>query len=69
LHSTKRSNGKKKKGWQPYSSKTNSTEDSVGNEENGYPFPDPKKTIINVTKELSDVHKKKPEGGNCRRNQ
>jgi hypothetical protein len=36
LYSTKRSNGKKKKGWQPLSSKNNSTQDSMGNEENGY---------------------------------
>jgi cell division ATPase FtsA len=31
----------------------------VGNEENGYPVPDPSKATINVTKELSDGHKKK----------
>jgi hypothetical protein len=30
----------------------------VGNEENGYPVPDPNKTMINVTKELSNTHKK-----------
>jgi phytoene dehydrogenase-like protein len=28
------------------------------NEENGYPVPDRNKTTINVTKELSDAHKK-----------
>jgi hypothetical protein len=28
-----------------------------GNEENGYPVPDPQKTMKNDTKELSDVHK------------
>jgi hypothetical protein len=28
----------------------------VGNEENGYPVPDPNKTVINVTKELSDTY-------------
>jgi hypothetical protein len=32
----------------------------VGNEENGYPVPDPNKTMINVTKEPSDTQKKKP---------
>jgi hypothetical protein len=37
--------------------KNNSMQDSVGNEENGYPVPDPNKTMINVTKELSDAHK------------
>jgi hypothetical protein len=36
----------------------NSTENLVGNEENGYPGPDPKKTMIDVSKELSDSHKK-----------
>jgi hypothetical protein len=29
----------------------------MGNEENGYPVPDPNKTIINVTKEPSNAHK------------
>jgi hypothetical protein len=28
----------------------------VGNEETGYPAPDPNKTMINVTKEPSDAH-------------
>jgi hypothetical protein len=31
-------------------------QDSVGNEENGYPVPDLNKTMINVTKEPSDIH-------------
>jgi uncharacterized membrane-anchored protein YhcB (DUF1043 family) len=30
----------------------------VGNEENGYPVPDPKKTMISVTNEHSYTHKK-----------
>jgi hypothetical protein len=38
--------------------KNNSTHDSVGNEENRYPVPDPNKTMINVTNEPSDTHKK-----------
>jgi hypothetical protein len=38
--------------------KNNSIWDSVENEENGYPFPDLNKTMINVTKEPSDAHKK-----------
>jgi hypothetical protein len=29
----------------------------VGNEENGYPVPNPNKTMINVTKEPRDTHK------------
>jgi microcompartment protein CcmL/EutN len=57
LHGTKWSNGKKKKGWKPLSSKNNSIEYLVGNEENGFPVPDPNKTMINVTKELSNVYK------------
>jgi hypothetical protein len=39
----------------------------VGNEENGYPVPDPKKTIINITKEPSNTHKKNPQRGNLGR--
>jgi hypothetical protein len=31
----------------------------VGNEENGYPAPDPNKTMINVTSEPCGAHKKK----------
>jgi hypothetical protein len=37
--------------------KNNSTQDSVGSEENVYPVPDPNKTMINVTKEPRDAHK------------
>jgi hypothetical protein len=37
--------------------KKNSIQDSVGNEENGYPAPSSNKTMINVTKETSDAHK------------
>jgi hypothetical protein len=37
--------------------KNNSIQDSVGNEENGYPIPDRNKTMINVAEELSDAHK------------
>jgi hypothetical protein len=38
--------------------KKNSIQDLVGNEKDGYPVPDPNKTMINVTKEPSDTHKK-----------
>jgi hypothetical protein len=34
------------------------TQDSVGNEENGYPVPDPNKAMITITKEPSYAHKK-----------
>jgi hypothetical protein len=30
----------------------------VGDEANGYPVPDPNKTMINVTKEPNGTHKK-----------
>jgi hypothetical protein len=40
--------------------KNNSIEDLVGNEKSGYTVPDTNKTIINVTNEPSDAHKKKP---------
>jgi hypothetical protein len=35
----------------------NSIKESMGNEENGYPIPDPNKIMINVTSEPSDAHK------------
>jgi hypothetical protein len=35
--------------------KNNQRQDSEGNEKNGYPVPDPNKTMINVTKEPSDT--------------
>jgi hypothetical protein len=44
--------------------KKNSTEDLVGNEENGYPVLDPNKTMINITNEPSDAHKKIPQRRN-----
>jgi hypothetical protein len=49
--------------------KNNSIEDLVGNEKSGYTVPDTNKTIINVTNEPSDAHKKKiPQTGNHERN-
>jgi hypothetical protein len=39
--------------------KNNSIQDLAGNEENGYPVPDPNKTMINVTNELVMPTKKK----------
>jgi hypothetical protein len=52
--------------------KNNAVQDSVGNEENEYPVPDLNKTMINVTKELSDAHKiqtsKKKSGKKSLRN-
>jgi hypothetical protein len=45
----------------------NSIEDLVGNEENGYPVFYLNKTMINFTKEPSDVHKKIPQRGNHKR--
>jgi hypothetical protein len=58
LHSTKWSNGKKKKGWKSLSlQKNNLIQDSEGNEENGYPAHNPNKTKINDTKKPSDSNK------------
>jgi hypothetical protein len=37
--------------------KNNSIQDSVGNEENEYPVPEPNKTMLNITKEPSDAQK------------
>jgi hypothetical protein len=42
----------------------NSIEDLVANEENEYPVPDPNQTMINITNELSDSHKKVCQRGN-----
>jgi hypothetical protein len=36
----------------------NSIEDLVENEENEYSVPNPNRTMINITNELSDTHKK-----------
>jgi hypothetical protein len=44
--------------------KSNSVQDSMGNEGNRYQIPDLNKTLINVTKEPSDVNKKIPQRGN-----
>jgi hypothetical protein len=38
--------------------KKNSIAYSMRNEENGYPLLDPNKTMINITNEPSDTHKK-----------
>jgi hypothetical protein len=43
--------------------KNNLIQDSKGNEENGYLVPDSKRTMTNVTKEPSNVHKKTFKGG------
>jgi hypothetical protein len=32
----------------------------MGNEENGYPVPDTNETMINITEEPNDAHKKNP---------
>jgi hypothetical protein len=37
--------------------KNNSIEDLVRSTKNGYPVPDPNKTMINITNEPSDTHK------------
>jgi hypothetical protein len=37
----------------------------VGNE-NEYPVPDPDRTMINITNDLSDAHKKISQRGNYR---
>jgi hypothetical protein len=48
--------------------KKNSIQDSVGNEENGYPVPDLHETIMNVNKEPNDTHKKNTQRRNLGRN-
>jgi hypothetical protein len=57
--------GRRRKDGNHTPQENNSIEDSVGNEENGYPDPDPNKTMINVTKKPSDAYQKKnTQGGN-----
>jgi hypothetical protein len=48
--------GRRRNGKNSPKKNSNSIQDSVGNEENVYPVPDPNKTMINVTKEFSDAH-------------
>jgi hypothetical protein len=47
----------RKRGGKHSPQKNNLMQDSKGNEENGYPVPDSKKTKINVTKEPNNAHK------------
>jgi hypothetical protein len=47
---------RRKENYIPQKTKTK-TGDLLGIEENGYPIPDPNKTVINVTSEPSDSHK------------
>jgi hypothetical protein len=49
--------GRRKGDGNYFSSQNNLIQDSEGNEENGYPFPDSNKTKINDTKEPSHAHK------------
>jgi hypothetical protein len=57
LHSSKWSDGNKKKGCKSFSPKNNLIQDSERNEENGYSVPDSNKTMINNTKEHNNSHK------------
>jgi hypothetical protein len=58
---------RRRDGYQTPQKKKNSIQDSVGNEENGYPVPDPNKTVKNVTKEPSEPTRK-PQRRNLGRN-
>jgi molecular chaperone DnaK (HSP70) len=49
--------GKRKKDGNHSHLKNNLIQDSEGNEENGYPVPDPNKTKINNTNEPNNAHK------------
>jgi hypothetical protein len=50
------------------SQKNNSIQDSLGKEENGYPVPDPNKTMINVTKKPTKKPSKRESWKNSLRN-
>jgi hypothetical protein len=49
--------GKRRRNGNHFSQKNNLIQDSVGNEENGYPALDFNETTINAIKEFSDAHK------------
>jgi hypothetical protein len=50
--------GRRKRPENPTPEKSNnSIEDLMGNKENEYTVPDPNRTMINITNELSDTHK------------
>jgi hypothetical protein len=49
--------GRRKRDGKHSSSNNNLIQDSEGNQENGYPVPDSKKTKINDAKEPNNVHK------------
>jgi hypothetical protein len=67
LHSNKWRYGKKKARNHTPQKKNYSIQNSVRNVENGYPVPDPKKTMINVTKKHSVTHIKTPKRRNLGR--
>jgi hypothetical protein len=70
LYSSNWSNGEKKREGSYTPQKLNKTKqfNRVGNEENGYQAPDHNKTMINLTNEPSEAHKKKnPSKKNHRR--
>jgi hypothetical protein len=56
-NSTKKNDGKTKKGWKPFSPRNKLVQDSEVYEENGYPDPDPNKTKIDYPKEHNEAHK------------
>jgi hypothetical protein len=56
--------GRKRPGNPTPQKTSNSIEDLVGNEENEYPVPDPNKTMLNITNELSGAHRKTSQKGN-----
>jgi hypothetical protein len=62
LHSTNFSNGKLKRGWNPFSPKNNLIQDLEENEENRYPVPDTNKTKTNDAKEPNVTHKNTLKG-------
>jgi hypothetical protein len=57
-NSTKWNDRKTEKGWKPFYPQNKLVQETEGNEENGYPVPDPNKTKINYLKGPSEAHKK-----------
>jgi hypothetical protein len=54
--------GRRREGNYIIPQKNNSIEALVGNEENGYPVPDPNKTMTNVTNKPSDIFQRGNHG-------
>jgi hypothetical protein len=65
-NSTKWNDGKTEKGWKAFSPKNKLAQDSEGDEENGYPVPDPNKTKIDYPKKPSEAQRTPMKKKSCK---